>query len=84
MTNVKIYELTPRDGRKSFYGKCKVCVEPDGTETLFSYNTPIVRREADGKLTRLWSGWSMTTGRHIYAFCEMNKAKFDKLPIRGC
>ena len=33
------YELTPTDGRKSFYGKAVVIVEDNGTETLYSYNT---------------------------------------------
>ena len=80
----KVYELTPTDGRRSFYGKAKVMIEPDGTDTLFSYDTPIIERSPSGDLTRLWSGWSATTGRHIYAFCGLRKAEYEKLPIRGC
>ena len=34
----KIYELTPTTGyQQSFYGKAKVVVEDDGTETLYIY-----------------------------------------------
>lgn len=73
------YELSPTDGRKSFYGKCYVNVSDDGTETLYSYDTPIVRKSVDGKLTRLWFGWSATTGRHIKAFCGLNKKQFEAL-----
>lgn len=78
----KVYELTPTDGRASFYGKAKVMIEPDGTDTLFSYDTPIIERRPGGELIRLWDGWSATTGRHIYAFCGLRKAEYDKLPTR--
>ena len=73
------YELTPTDGRKSFYGKAVVVVEDNGTETLYSYGTPIVKRLVSGELVKLWSGWSATTGRHIQAFCGLNKAAFMNL-----
>ncbi len=66
-------------GRKSFYGKAKVEVSPDGSETLYSYNTPIIKKMASGDLVKLWSGWSATTGRHIAAFCGLNKAGFMAL-----
>ena len=39
---MKIYELTPTNGRKSFYGKAKVIIEDNGTETLYSYDTPLL------------------------------------------
>ena len=70
------YELTPTDGRKSFYGKAVVIVEDNGTETLYSYNTPIIKRLVSGELVKLWDGWTATTGRHIQAFCGVNKAAF--------
>ena len=73
---MKIYELAPTDGRKSFYGKAKVIIDNNGTETLYSYDTPIISRSTSGELERLWSGWSATTGRHIKAFCGLNKASF--------
>ena len=45
---MKTYELTPTDGRKSFYSKAIVVIDNDGTETLYSYNTPVIRRWTDG------------------------------------
>lgn len=73
------YELIPTDGRKSFYGKAVVIVEDNGTETLYSYGTHIIKRLVSGKLVKLWSGWSATTGRHIQAFCGLNKAAYMNL-----
>lgn len=75
-----IYELIPTNGHKSFYGKAKVQIDDNGSETLYSYDTPIIKRDRDGHLTRLWSGWSATTGRHVAAFCGLNKARFFNLP----
>ena len=77
---MKMYELSPTDSRKSFYGKARVLVEDNGTETLYSYETAIIKRTAAGELVRLWAGWSATTGRHIAAFCGLNKAGFMALP----
>lgn len=76
---MKRYELIPTNGRKSFYGKAVVEVAQDGTETLYSYNTPIIKRLISGELVRLWDGWSATTGRHIAAFCGLNKAEYMSL-----
>lgn len=76
---MKAYELIPTDGRKSFYGKAVVMVEDNGTETLYSYGTPIVKRLASGELVKLWDGWTATTGRHIQSFCGLNKAAFMSL-----
>lgn len=76
---MKIYDLHPTNGRKSFYGKALVAIDEDGTETLYSYNTPIIKRTATGELIKLWDGWSATTGRHIAAFCGLNKAGYMSL-----
>lgn len=73
------YELIPADGRKSFYGKAVVIVEDNGTETLYSYGTPIIKRLVSGELVKLWSGWTATTGRHIKAFCGLSKAEYMSL-----
>lgn len=73
---MKKYELIPTDGRKSFYGKAVVIVEDNGTETLYSYGTPIIKRLVSGELVKLWSA---TTGRHIQAFCGLNKAAYMNL-----
>lgn len=77
---MKRYELTPTDGRKSFYGKAVVEIDSNGNETLYSYNTPIIKRFASGELVRMWGEWSVTTGRHIKAFCGLSKAEFTALP----
>lgn len=59
---MKIYELTPTNNQASFYGKARVVIDDEGTETLISYDTPIIERTADGKLNRLWFGdWTATT-----------------------
>lgn len=72
-----IYELTPTNNQASFYGKAKVVIDDDGTETLYSYDTPIIRRTADGELQRLWfDDWTATTGRHIKSFCGLNQKQF--------
>lgn len=78
---MRTYNLIPNDSHKSFYGKAVVTVYDDGTEVLRSYATDVMRRNADGTLARLWGGWSATTGRHVRAFCGLNKAEWDKLPV---
>lgn len=83
MDDILITELSPVDGRKSFYGKAHVRADDDGTETLISYTTDVAKRLPNGNIEKLWNGWSATTGRHIKAFCGMNKAQFDKLPYKG-
>ena len=79
----KIYELTPTENQnqKSFYGKAKVVIEGDGTETLYSYDTPIIKRLPDGTLVRLYDDYTMTTGKHIKAFCGLDKKAFTKMPV---
>lgn len=74
------YELHPVDGRKSFYGKAIVKVDI-GEAVLFSYGTKICTKTANGEIIRHWGGWSQTTGRHIKAFCGLNKAEFEALPL---
>lgn len=73
------YELKPTDSHKSFYGKAHVEVE-NGIEILTSYTTRVAAKY-NGRVYRLWDGWSATTGRHISAFSGLNKAAFEKLPL---
>ena len=80
MSQVKFYELSPVDSRKSFYGKAFVRIDRK-EETLYSYNTPVMVRRPDGKLERLWGGWSATTGRHVKAFCGISKKEWDKMEV---
>ena len=44
---MKIYDLIPKNGRKSFYGKAKIYITGE-VETLYSYNTPIVKKTRPG------------------------------------
>lgn len=73
-------ELSPQyDSRKSFYGKARVRTLDDGTEILYSYNTPVVRVK-DGQVTLLsrgYLGWasSPTTLRHVKEFLQQRGFK---------
>lgn len=78
---MRIFELKPTDGRKSFYGKADIMLMDNGDKILLSYNTPIIRETPDGKMVKLWDGWTVTTGRHIKAFCGLDKAGYMALPL---
>lgn len=78
---MKRYKLMPTDGRKSFYGKAVVEAYVDGMEVLMSYGTPIMYKDKSGTMGRFWSGWTQTTGRHIAAFCGLNKSGFMAIPM---
>lgn len=75
---MKMRELIPENGRKSFGGKAVVVTNDDGSETLFSYQTAIIRRETDGTLTRLCDKdiISTTTASHLKSFCGLTKKEF--------
>lgn len=75
------YELKPTNGRRSFYNKAYVEVDDAGNETLFSYNTPVLRRDKDGSFHRLYNGFTFTTGVHIKSFCGMDKKAYLKLEV---
>lgn len=66
---MKMFKLSPADGRKSFYNKA-VVIEDRGVKTLYSYNTPVCRINRRGRVQRLWSGESATTMRHVNAFLD--------------
>lgn len=76
------YDLTPANNQTqaSFYGKAKVEIKENGDKVLYSYNTKIATMKG-AEILRHWDGWTKTTGRHIFAFCGMRKADFEKLPI---
>lgn len=62
-------ELMPNDNHKSFYHKALVNYDSyDKSATLYSYNTPVLKRLSDGTYENLWYGYSRTTTRHIKAF----------------
>lgn len=63
----KVY-LVPVDGRKSFYRKCYV-LENEKEKRLYSYDT-LVAKFINGKMYRIWGGYSVTTMRHINSFAD--------------
>jgi hypothetical protein len=66
---MKMFELKPINGRKSFYGKALVIEQDNGDIELRSYET-IVGRIRNGRFERLWSGYSATTMNHINSFVD--------------
>lgn len=78
-------ELQPTNGRKSFYGKALVERKENGSEVLYSYNTPIIERTAKGELIPLVAVqdvdkvMSNTTCTHLKSFCGLNKSDYRKL-----
>lgn len=84
---MNMYELKPNN-QKSFYGKAMVIERVNGDIELKSYNT-IVARVHEGRLERLWAGYSATTMKHINAFINMlgisggGKAWWESLNVVG-
>lgn len=61
--------LTPVNGRKSFYGKCKMLESPDGhTIYLKSYDTIVAEYNTNTKEMTVHGWYSNTTATHINAF----------------
>lgn len=79
-----VYDLTPTNGRKSFYGKARVKILSNGSKILQSYNTDIILKNEDGTLYLLCSIYdlSMTTCTHIKSFCGLCKKQVIALPIK--
>lgn len=77
---MKEHELKPTNGRKSFYGKAIVKVDDDGTETLLSYGTPIIKKKGE-ELIPLYTGkkYGMTTATHVKSFCGLTKEQYKEL-----
>lgn len=67
---MKIYELIPTNGRKSFYGKAKV-IECEGENFLQSYNAIVCKVDKNGKFVKMWDGYSATTMSHINDFVKL-------------
>lgn len=70
MLNMEKFELSPIDGRKSFYGKARVMVDKEAyTAYLFSYDTIVCTYNYHSKVfRRTWHDYSVTTMRHVNAF----------------
>lgn len=56
--------------QKSYYGKALVKECEDGTVILQSYLTDVLKIE-NGKLIKIWNGYSATTMKHINDFCML-------------
>lgn len=67
---MKIYELKPTNGRKSFYGKALV-KETENEIILQSYETDVCKIDKNGHFIKLWNGYSVTTMNHINAFLSL-------------
>jgi len=76
---MKTYGILNDKGQQFHCGAPVVVIDDDGTEHLISYNTEILRKDKAGTIRRVWNGWSQTTGKHIKAYCGLNKAGFDAL-----
>ena len=78
LTEAPIYGLEAQhDSRKSFGGKAQVETDNAGTETLYSYNTPVVKI-VKGEVTLLpkWDS-SATTLRHVREFLKQHDLKAE-------
>ena len=64
---MRITELIPTNGRKSFYGKAKV-IETDNEIKLLSYNTIVAEYNKDTNQYKENGKYSQTTSAHINAF----------------
>ena len=67
---MKTYEIIPNNGRKSFYGKA-IAKEYNGNTILTSYTTEVAKIDKEGRFSRLWGGYSVTTMNHVNAFRAM-------------
>lgn len=74
--------------QKSYYGKAKIHYLDNGDIILHSYDTDVLKIE-NGKLVKLWNGWSATTMKHIKDFCMAfgfeygNKSWWDNMPCEN-
>lgn len=80
---MRIFDLPPKNGRKSFYGKAKI-IEQDGEKILSSYDTFVAKITTDNKVIRLWNGNSNTTATHFKSFLmfyNLPVVQFNKLKV---
>lgn len=54
-----------------------------GAITVFSYDVPVFRVDANGTFHRLWNGWSATTQKDINKAVNvgMNKKTWESMPV---
>lgn len=86
---MKRYYLIPQgnDRSKSFYCKAQVIENENGEKILQSYETEVCKITSGGEFVRMWSGYSVTTMRHVNSFLQFfgipggGKAWWDAQPI---
>lgn len=79
---VQLFELMPKNGRKSFYGKAIVMIDDNGDQILYSYGTKIMIKLAkNGLYKRFYDDWTTTTGNHIKSFSGLNKQEYMALEL---
>ena len=71
---MQVFELTPTNGRKSFYGKARV-IEENGVSKLLSYDTFVAEFNHKENKMKVNGKYSMTTNTHINSF--LNYYGFD-------
>lgn len=76
---MKTYGILNEKGEQFRCGAPVVVIDDDGTEHLISYNTEILRKDAQGNLKRVWTSWSQTTGKHVKAYCGLDKKGYEAL-----
>jgi len=81
MKLVNRYYLEPKGSQKSFGGKAIVEEYENGDKVLLSYLTPVLKKTKEGKLIKLWDGYSATTGRHVKAFAGISGNDFKNMQI---
>lgn len=74
--DMKVFELVPTNGRKSFGGKAKV-IEENGVMQLKSYDTIVAEYNLRDKTMQVFGIYSNTTVIHIKYFLEL--CGFEKL-----
>ena len=82
MRVINEYYLKPKGTQKSFGGKAIVREYENGDKILFSYLTPVLKQTKEGKLIRLWDGYSATTGRHVEAFAGITSKYFKNMIVQ--
>lgn len=84
---MKTFELQPKKGRKSFYGKCHVNqyeVDGETISDLISYNTRVAYYNHNTNTIKVHGYFSATTATHInafldfYGFDRMSKKEMNK------
>lgn len=71
------------DGSKSLfsYDTEIIHITPDGEKYRVWEGSYVLRNGPFWTKYEEWTEWTATTGRHIRAFCGLNKKEFMKLPI---